>query len=177
MPDPDHVYLLVKVLRGTQPGESQLSWPPSWDAGRAELARAGPALYDHGVMARGLDEEHVLWKVRRWFAEECVAVDPTRYSMFGEATGTGLFRIAAKLARLTETDAQGVPTSVTVTDPALASILEAKARLAWAGHPVEVTTADLDALDPDKSTRGLNRFPRTAQAFFGGPSVTFDEKA
>lgn len=177
MAEPEYVYLLVKVLRGTQPGEPQLSWPPGWNGPRADRAMVGPWIWDDAILQGGLDEMHVLWKAQRWFAEECVAADPTRYAIFGEATATGLFRIAAKLSGMTETDADGVPTSIVVTNPALAAVLDAKARLAAAGRPVELSPAEMDALDPEKPARGITRFPRTAQAFFGGPAVTFDEKA
>lgn len=159
-------YLLVKVFRGTRPGEAKFSRPAIFDAQEVHLASTGACAMDNGI-SRGLEVMEEIYLVADALADKYVAADPTRFAVLTEAEADAWLAAAAQI--------QGAPIGqVRITSPDRVAHVAAKLKaieLHAAGviqfEPPALTQEDVDVLDPTKDEPGASivRAPTTKDVF------------
>lgn len=159
-------WLLVLIVRGTQPGDPVMLRPPPWDSEEVQRWGHHGAVRDGGL-ARGQDVEEELVLISDTIANSYTAENPTHYRILTDFEADKWCERAAAL--------RGEP-AVAITDPDRIRLTETKMRaaaLAAEGKLANlevppVTQEDLDALDPDRPTPGVNRIVRKASTYFPG---------
>jgi hypothetical protein len=126
-----------------------MKYPSTYDAYEVEGGKIGPLVYE-GRLGRGEATEKMLLKVNDVLAAklavdaDCVIVDAT----------------AAQTWLDQNPDLQALPDEQ-VTDPDRLLAIVAKNAAS-----VVLSAEDLDALDPDKATKGINRSKKTVATIF-----------
>ena len=140
--------LKVRIRRGG-PGENQMVYPPKYNA--AELSRlalgGGPVVYSghFGVDADATEE----WCI-------CILPDALADTYAQDPDMEIVTPAKADADQEAWRINRGDPAEV-VRDPNRLMAIQTKLAAKAAGYAVDLTQEDLDALDPTKSTHGVNR--------------------
>jgi hypothetical protein len=143
-------YVLVTIRRNPDPqAKNRMLYPASYDANEVEAGKVGPLIYE-GRLARGELTSKVLLRASDALAAKLNVDDDVEIVTAAVAD--------AWLAQNVELNAK--PDEV-VTDPdRLLAIIAKNA----AG--VALSAEDLEALDPDKAVKGVERAKKTVATIF-----------
>lgn len=146
-------YIKIKIKRGdAQKGENQMVYPDCYDAMEVERVKIGPILYP-GEIGKGADEEDCIV----CFSDDFVADD---YIAGGGGDIVEVTEAAVDTFMATRWEGRNEAEEQIIDINKILSIMMKKTL------NIQRTTEDLDAIDPDKRTPGINRVNRNHNRFF-----------
>ena len=143
-------FIVVTIVRNPDLTEPPMLYPPVYDVSEVDRMREGPMIRDAGLR-RGESTEEMLLHIDDAVAD-AYALDKNVRILDLESDVDAWISNAM--------DLRGTPTE-RVTDVNRLIAILAKQAVGTA-----FTVEDLDAVDPTKSTRGINLTPRTARELY-----------
>ena len=145
-------YLKIKIKRGDpKKGEHMMVYPDVYDPQEVETVKIGPILYS-GKIGQGASEEYCI---------VCFSNDETANTYIKEGKGDITELSADEVDAWMKNEWEGKDMSEEqVTDPDRIQAIIAKKH---AG--ISLSQEDIDALNPDKPVRGINRINKDHNIF------------
>jgi hypothetical protein len=146
-------YLKIKIKRGDpRKGENQMMYPACYDAMEVELVKIGPILYPDEIGRGATEEDCVIC-----FGDNKIAAE---YVRDGGSDIVELTEAAVDSYMSTRWERRKDAEEQVTDEPRILSILTKKTL------NMPLSTEDLDAINPDKRTPGVNRANKDHNRFF-----------
>ena len=142
-------FVLVNITREATAKGTRMVYPSVYDAVEVEMGKRGPIVYEGRIGAGEASEKCLI------YVSDTLAAKLDTHADCSIVTQTEADTWLDQNPML-----QALP-SERVTDPDRMQAIQAKVAAS-----ITPSQEDLDALDPDKSTRGINRTPKTASTIF-----------
>lgn len=146
-------YLKVKLVKGDHnKGEDQLVYPSVWNPYEVDRVKIGPILYSGMIGDEGKNVEYIL---------VCFKDDDVADRYIRESNGD-IIEVSEKVADAFvgyRWEGRNMPDEVVTDVNRLIAILVKKL------VGMELTPDDMNAIDPDKPTPGINRIPKDRSIF------------